>query len=316
MGGKIATAFCAAALLSIPATSFAATWPKTAYRSCGTLWREIGIPEHINAVNRDTTFLCYKRFALRHDNVTRTPEWVIERLKKSQLERDRKRPSKSFVVEHLIPKRGRASSGDYTKPKANLVRGHMAPSEDFRSSLADMKASFVYTNSVPQIGDKFNGATWGTLEDEVRNAVKKRGDVYIITGPVHRIGSGRAHSISAADGGCGNKIDLEGPEEAFICKSHNATPQFCPKGVGVPIGVSKIVYDRAQAQTFAFLMSNAEHPTGLSADQARAHLDKHRVTVAAIESATGLKFFRTLAGEKQAKALHRCETETFWAPRP
>src|SRR5581483_6750531 len=98
-----------------------------------------------------------------------------------------------------------------------------------------------------------------------------------------------------ADNACGREIALEGPaKEAFVCADSNKKKDvFCAKGVAVPIGVYKIVYDPKSGDTFAFVLPNKDHPNK-SDSEVRGYLEGFRVSVAAIEKVTGLKFFQAL----------------------
>jgi len=199
-----------------------ARWKPTAANrpsTCATLWRAIGLPRDVNAARRDTTFVCHKRFALSHDNASKTPDWVIERLIRRQVSGKHERPQDvTFAEEKRVPPHGRARNADYQHTKNHLARGHMAPSADFSQSLVWMKDSFVLSNVVPQVGRHFNSGIWARLEHEVRKVAKARGEIYVITGPVRGDANTRSRIIAKADNACGHEIALSGPkEEAFIC---------------------------------------------------------------------------------------------------
>lgn len=298
---RIGFAIAAAALLiSVPAVAAPAKWkpgPKNKPTACGTLWRTIGLPQHITT-GRDLAFVCHTRYILLHDNINKTPDWVIERLSSATtVPNGADRTGLSFVSEKLVPPAGRASNADYTRPKANLDRGHMAPAEDFNVTRALMKESFIFSNAVPQVGDRFNGSIWKDFEAEVRKIALKNGDTFVITGPVRRPPDRDTLIIAESDNDCGKRIELKGPHprEKFICAAASGKPSvFCDKGVSVPIGVFKIIYVRATTTAYAFVMPNIDHDAG--SDQT-AYLDKFRISVAALENVTNLKFFRELAVE-------------------
>jgi DNA/RNA endonuclease G (NUC1) len=213
----------------------------------------------------------------------------------------------------LVPPAGRASNADYTKPKANLDRGHMAPAEDFNRTRASMKETFIYSNAVPQVGDRFNGSIWKELETEVRKIALKHGDTFVITGPVRRSGDSNELTIAAAENSCGNRIELKGPNprERFICAAGSDKPDvFCNKGVSVPIGVYKIIYIRKTKTAYAFVMPNIDHDPG--SDQT-AYLDKFRISIPALENITNLKFFRELAVESIGTGA-TCAPDRPWVP--
>jgi DNA/RNA endonuclease G (NUC1) len=283
--------------------------------TCRSLWIQIGDPQDTRAASRDTTFVCHARFVLSHDNVTKTPDWVIERLTKKQVSGNNDRPSKKFSPEPRVPPRGRAVDGDYPPKASGFARGHMAPSEDFNSSSKAMRDTFVLSNAVPQKGPRFNGAIWGTLEDEVRKAAKARGQIYVVTGPVRGTATNRSRTIAQADNSCGKRIVLEGPPEAMFCAANNKDPSVpCRSGVGVPIALYKIVYDPKTSGVYAFVLPNKDHPSKTD-DQSRPYLEEFRVSVAVIEDLTGLQFFRGLPADKQDKAVRQCATDLFWAPQ-
>jgi endonuclease G len=310
----LAAALVAAAIPAAAETD--AQWKPTAANKiskCRTLWIGLGdVPTDSNAATRDTTFVCHARFALSHDNATKTPDWVIERLSKKQVSGKNDRPAKKFSPEPRVPPRGRAVDKDYPPKATGFARGHMAPSEDFNSSSKAMRDTFVLSNAVPQKGPRFNGAIWGTLEDEVRKAAKARGEIHVITGPVRGNATTRSRAIAAADNGCGKRIVLDGPPEVQFCAANNKDPGVpCHGGVGVPIALYKIVYDAKSGDAFAFVLPNKDHPSKTD-DQARPYLEEFRVTVAAIERVTGLRFFRKLPGDKQDKAVNQCAAGALW----
>ena len=315
----VATLMAAAMAASPASAETDAQWkPNNANKvsTCRSIWIGLGdVPHDTHEMTRETTFVCHKRYALSHDNATKTPDWVMEHFKAADLVKKFGRPkNKSFAVEKRVPPHGRATNADYTKTKSALARGHMAPSEDFSKTKTGLNDSFVFSNVVPQVGAKFNGAIWGTLEDQVRLAGKARGEIYILTGPVRGDINTRRLTIAKADNACGNEIKLEGPEkEAFVCAADNRKPNvFCSKGVAVPIGVYKIVYDPAKGDAYAFLMPNKEYETGLDLAAARDVLTTYRVAVATIERATGLRFFQALPTAKQDKVVNTCAPGTLW----
>ncbi len=285
--------------------------------TCRSLWIGLGdVPGDRNAATRDTTFVCHPHFVLSHDNVTKTPDWVIERLTKAQVSGHADRPNKKFSPDPGVPPKGRAIDADYPPQALGFARGHMAPSEDFNIDKKEMEQTFVLSNAVPQIGARFNGAIWATLEDEVRKAAKARGLIYVITGPVRGTAGVRTRTIAQADNGCGKEIVLDGPKQVTFCAAQDQNPNVpCKKGagVGVPIGLFKIIYDPKQSTAYAFVLPNKEHPSQ-SAAEARPYLTGFRVTVAAIEGVTGLTFFRELPAAKQQKAVNQCAADTLWAP--
>lgn len=290
---------------------------KNKKETCPALWTDIGLPQYGKSAKRDATLVCHKRFVLMHNNTARSPDWVIERLKKTELTNAFDRPEKSFEQEDSVRPSARARDEDYTKTKAKFARGHMAPSEDFNNNESDMKESFVLSNAVPQVGAKFNSAIWGQLEGEVRKAAVERGEIFVITGPVRGLGARRARSIPKSANACGSALVLDGPQQARVCDANNRNSNVAcgAAGVVVPVGVFKIIYDPAAETAYAFILPNRDHPSKTGND-VQPYLDTFRVTVATVERVTGVLFLRGLPAEKRNAVSRKCATDSLWPARP
>lgn len=92
-----------------------------------------------------------------------------------------KRPKQKETIKQLT---GNANYVEGFPGTDFLVRGHLAPVEDFMSN-AYKDTTFFFFNSAPQ-WQSFNGANWGTLEDNIRNYVGGGGvqafDAHVYTG--------------------------------------------------------------------------------------------------------------------------------------
>ena len=281
--------------------------------TCKALWRSVGLPRYPDTPARDVTLVCRMRYVLSHDNTARTADWVLERLKKAQVSGKNKRPKQSFLQDRFVPPHGRGKNGDYTNTQADFARGHLAPSEDFNQKIAWMTESFVYSNAVPQVAAKFNGAIWGSFEEEVRKAARARGEIYVITGPVRGEPGSRTHTILKADNDCGDAIVLDGPAEAVVCDANNKNPQVaCAGGVAVPIALYKIIYDPKARSVYAFVLPNRDHPSKTGAET-RPYLDGFRTTLAVVEGLTGLGFFTNFPDAQRNALLRQCPTQPLWA---
>lgn len=279
---------------------------------CRPLWIALGdVPTERNPGPRDVAFVCHGRFALSHDNITKTPDWVLEKITKAQVSGTNDRPKKGFVKEKRVPPHGRAVDDDYPPEAVGFARGHMAPSEDFNSSIPAMKETFVLSNAVPQ-NASFNGGVWGQLEDRVRDVAFARKEIHVITGPVRRTANATSLTLTPAQSGCGHEMKIQGPQIALVCKAHNIDPNAkCKDAVAVPIALYKIIYDAKNAEVYAFLLQNNTQDAG---GDIQKHLDGSRVTVGAIEELTGLQFFHEMPQAKQDRLLKQCESKIFWAP--
>lgn len=124
--------------------------------------------------------LCYSRFAILHLGKSRTPVYVVERLKKEQLVAKMPRATR-FFADARRPRIERAELEDYKN--SGMDRGHMTPEGDM-STEESMAQSFSLANVVPQYPTNSRKA-WASIEKATRKYVKRAaGGVFIITGPV------------------------------------------------------------------------------------------------------------------------------------
>lgn len=125
--------------------------------------------------------LCYEAFAVLHSGQTRTPVFVAQKLnRQAVLDADEKRQNK-FFADARLPRTERAELSDYKG--SGFARGHMAPAGDMPTPAA-MAQSFSLANMVPQ-NQKQNSGPWAKIEKDTRHyALRAKGDVFVITGPV------------------------------------------------------------------------------------------------------------------------------------
>ncbi|WP_235548538.1 DNA/RNA non-specific endonuclease [Noviherbaspirillum sp. Root189] len=127
--------------------------------------------------------LCYQSFAVLYSPLSKTPVFVAERLNKAQLEdaKGEKRTNR-FFADARLKKAERAELDDYKG--SGFDRGHMAPAGDMPDARA-MAQSFSLANMMPQT-PKNNQKPWNGIEQATRKyALRAKGDVYVITGPVY-----------------------------------------------------------------------------------------------------------------------------------
>jgi endonuclease G len=166
--------------------------------------------------------LCYDDFAILHSGQTRTPVFVAQRLNRETIQdaRGEQRTDK-FFADARLPRKERAELEDYKG--SGYSRGHMAPAADMPTPAA-MSQSFSLANMVPQ-NQKQNAGPWSKIEQDTRRyALRAKGDVYVITGPVF------------------------GPNSLVIG----------PNRVRVPTHIFKLVYDSKEHRAWAHWQPNTD----------------------------------------------------------
>lgn len=164
-----------------------------------------------------TKELCYRAFALMHSGITRTPLWSAEHLTRGSLRKKTKR-SNDFYEEELLESDERARLSDYSH--SGYDRGHMAPSADMPSKLAQHEC-FTLANMVPQNSEN-NRGIWAAIENSTRTLAKERGELYVITGPLYT----------------------------------ESTPQRLKGRVSIPNKIYKAIYDPATQKGAAYIVNN------------------------------------------------------------
>ena len=124
--------------------------------------------------------------ALLYSGETKTPVYVAQRLNRKSIEEANEKRADRFFADARLPAAERAELEDYKH--SGYSRGHMAPAGDMSTPTA-MAQSFSLANMVPQ-NPQQNGGSWAKIEQDTRKyALRARGDVYVITGPVFERGA-------------------------------------------------------------------------------------------------------------------------------
>jgi endonuclease G len=267
---------------------------------CKELWEGIGLPQYGRETEHDAIPVCHTKYVLSHNSETKTPDWVLEHLTKSQLGKN-KRPQLKFQPDADLPEDKRAVDDDYRGSKFD--RGHQAPSADFSGDPDWMVESFFLSNIVPQVGAGFNRGIWKNLEDLVRDLVQEnRGELYIITGPVYPDEDGKRITIATKTNPCRNQIVLDPPKRAAICGSKAK----CEEGVTVPAALFKIIYDPNLKRANAFILPNINHRDAPGFKNPVDYLKKFQTSVQVVEKYTDLEFFRDLSTRDRAPIVEQC----------
>lgn len=245
-----------------------------------------------------TNIICRDHFITQYNSYTKNPDWVIERLDRKTVTGPHTRPNTKFTRDPNLPI-GAASAVDRDYGASNLSRGHQAASADFTSNEEWMKATFVFSNAVPQTQDGFNGGIWKDLEEHVQDLAKSLKDdeaIYVITGPVDMNVDGSEIIVDPDKNACGKPIRLAGfskLKKRSICDANDRNPdKICDHGVAVPSGLFKIIYSPHRDRAVGYLMSNEDHRNlRMRGTSVSEYLEQQRASIDLIEDLSDLNFF-------------------------
>lgn len=134
-----------------------------------------------NRILRRGFYTCKMGYAALYDPAERTPLWVAEHLKKINFSGSAERDLLDFIPDTDIPSGALPKPYDYAG--SGYDKGHMAAAANFKSSQSAMNATFQFANAIPQTPES-NRGVWKQLEDATRKLAIRRGDLYVVTGPV------------------------------------------------------------------------------------------------------------------------------------
>lgn len=163
--------------------------------------------------------LCYEAYSVLDSGLTRTALWAAEHVTAAGLATAEQVTREDvFYEETALPPEDRAELADYAR--SGYDRGHLAPEADMPTVDA-MRQSFSLGNVVPQ-QPEVNRGDWATLEALVRSMARRRGELYVVTGPIFD----------------GDQI------------------QALRGRVAIPTRLFKAIYDPARGEAGAYVMDN------------------------------------------------------------
>ncbi|RYZ77141.1 MAG: DNA/RNA non-specific endonuclease [Proteobacteria bacterium] len=112
------------------------------------------------------------------DTKTHLALWVAYRLTKAGVTSEANQRKNNWRTDPDFPW---LTSKVYSK--SGFDKGHLAPAEDFESSLQAMNESFYYSNSAPQV-ETFNRGIWQKAEKAARELALTHESALIASGPV------------------------------------------------------------------------------------------------------------------------------------
>ncbi|HUS35931.1 MAG TPA: DNA/RNA non-specific endonuclease [Verrucomicrobiae bacterium] len=213
-----------------------------------------------------------QEYLIWHDDDLRVPLWVSYKLTRADLNTHRER-LECFRRDPRLATNECGTCDDYNEPRFD--RGHMIPNSDLERSESAMLNSYFFSNMTPQYSN-FNRGIWQRLEGMVRDWVRERGTLTVITGAVFDKDDNQARD---ADGDADRVAPLN--------------------RVAIPTHYYKIVVKKKNSgpEAIAILLphNNSKQPNG----QYRAYLTEHITTIDQIEALTGIDFFPTLATSRE-----------------
>ncbi|MBQ4381043.1 MAG: DNA/RNA non-specific endonuclease [Bacteroidaceae bacterium] len=130
--------------------------------------------------NRPEAILCKSAFIVSFNISTLCPNYVAWHLTAARTEGDVKR-SDEYIEDMVLAEGSRVMASDYSG--SGYDRGHMCPAGDNKNDERAMAESFMMTNICPQ-AHKLNSDWWNDLEIKCREWANRKGDLYIVAGPI------------------------------------------------------------------------------------------------------------------------------------
>jgi len=131
------------------------------------------------SIREDESLVVHQGYVSSFNEGWHIPEWVAYELTAEEVQGGNERAG-SFKQDKSLPLK-QASNSDYLH--SGYDKGHMAPAADMKWSETVMSESFYFTNICPQ-KPRLNREYWLALEDMTREAARRYGSVWVISGVV------------------------------------------------------------------------------------------------------------------------------------
>ena len=213
----------------------------------------------VTNISSPTNYLMEKsQYVLSYNRDNATPNWVSWHLDTSWLGSTPRQDD--FRSDTTLPAGWyRVTGNDYSG--SGYDRGHMCPSGDRTSSVANNSATFLMTNMIPQAPDN-NQQSWASLETYCRTLANSGNEMYIISG---------GQGVSG-----------------YIAGGNVAVPTYTWKVIMVlPNGSGDVSRVTTSTRLIAVVMPNQN---GIS-----SNWRDFRVSVDYVESLTGYDFFSNVS---------------------
>ncbi len=233
----------------------------------------------LNVATPDNYLVQKHQYTLSYNSSKGIPNWVSWHL--SSAWKGVEPRCDCFATDYSLPTSFfRAASYDYTG--TGFDRGHMCPSEDRDLNTADNTATFLMSNIIPQ-APKVNQQPWNALEIYCDTLMKRGNELYIISGGY---GNGGTGSLGSAN---------------TIANGHIVVPSNCWKIIVIiPAGKDDVSRVTTATRVIAVDMPNTESIVN--------QWGNYRVSVDAIEAATGYNFLSSLTTTLQSSLESTVDT--------
>lgn len=248
-----------------------------------------GAPTPSGSTSQEKLF-AHRDYVIRYSETLRVPLWTGHRLVAKGLNATPDRVN-CFRQDPRVDSPKASLPRDYDEP--DYDQGHLVPSEDMSHSLSQNVNSFIMSNMAPQYGP-FNRIIWNRLEAQVRTWARAYRTLHVVSGSVFdHDGNGQPDAESAAK----------------RMKSRNGD-----RRVAIPSHFYKIVVRKCSngdLGSLAFMLPNDK--VSHTGAEGLKYLEKHVTSIASIEGATGLEFFRDATANGK---IDRTRAHDLWPLKP
>ena len=233
------------------------------------------------------------QYALSYNNDKGIPNWTSWHLDSTWTTGVADRQD-DFRSDNTLPPGFKHVSNDYQFATYGFDRGHMCPSADRTSSVADNSATFLMTNMVPQASGN-NRGPWASFEDYIRAQLSgTANELYIVSG-------GAGIGGNSSTGHWNNIIDSAG-NTVIVPHVTWKVVMLLPNATG-----DDVARVSAATRTFAVIMPNDD---GIEHDQ----WQKYLATVDQVEAVSGYNFYSKVPTVVQDVIEARLDAENDTAP--
>jgi endonuclease G len=229
--------------------------------------------------------LHHNEYILTYNKDLKLPTYAMYQLQASDVVKgDRK---DCFREDHRLSSVDRSTLSDYNEPVFD--QGHLVPVEDMHRSFPTSVNTFYMSNMMPQ-AERFNRGVWKFLEGATRLWAKKRGTIYVISGPIF-------------DRDQNGERDLEADAKRILPQQNVAQATHFFK---------IILQERSDGfiESMSFVLPHTFVSTAPNPDYSETKFS----TIDEIERLTGYDFFSELPDAKEA-ALEAFRANELWERR-